>query len=170
MRVLEITTYDAILGYDWLKSHNPMVCHWELKTMQFQEAGKPVYLHGVPSEQLSVGTMSPEQFIKMQKGNDIWALAMVQYNNIPDTAATPPEISEVLEEFKDIFEEPSQLPPHIDYAHYIPLFPGSVPVNTRPYRYSPMHKDEIEKQVKTLLSSGLITPSTNSFASPILLV
>jgi hypothetical protein len=88
--------------------------------------------------------MPLEQFIKMHKGNDIWALAMVQYNNILDASITSPEISEVLEEFKDIFEEPSQLPPHRDYDHRIPLLLGSVPVNTRPYRYSPMHKDENE--------------------------
>jgi hypothetical protein len=30
---LDIAAYDAILGYDWLSSHNPMVCHWGLKTL-----------------------------------------------------------------------------------------------------------------------------------------
>jgi hypothetical protein len=35
MRVLDIGAYDAILGYDWLRSRSPMVCHWELKTMEF---------------------------------------------------------------------------------------------------------------------------------------
>jgi hypothetical protein len=33
-----------------------------------------------------------------------------------------------------------------------------------------LHKDEIEKQVKTLLQNGLIVPSSSPFASPILLV
>jgi hypothetical protein len=33
MRVLDIIAYDAILGHDWLRSHSPMVCHWELKTL-----------------------------------------------------------------------------------------------------------------------------------------
>ena len=43
-------------------------------------------------------------------------------------------------------------------------------MNTKPYRYSPLHKDEIERQVKELLSNGLITQSTSPFASPVLLV
>jgi hypothetical protein len=43
-------------------------------------------------------------------------------------------------------------------------------VNSRPYRYSPFHKNEIEKQVKALLESGLIVPSVSPFASPVLLV
>jgi hypothetical protein len=48
--------------------------------------------------------------------------------------------------------------------------PGVVPVNAKPYRYSPLHKDKIEKQVKTLLQNGLIVASTSPFASPVLLV
>jgi hypothetical protein len=43
-------------------------------------------------------------------------------------------------------------------------------VNARPYRYSPLHKDEIERQVAELLKAGLIVPSVSSFASPVLLV
>lgn len=33
-----------------------------------------------------------------------------------------------------------------------------------------MHKDEIERQVKSLLAAGLIAPSTSPYASPVLLV
>lgn len=62
------------------------------------------------------------------------------------------------------------LPPSRSYYHTIPLVPGDVPVNNRPYRYSPHHKDEIERQIKELLAAGHITPSTTPFASPVLLV
>jgi hypothetical protein len=44
-----------------------------------------------------------------------------------------------------VFEVPTQLPPARVYDHHIPLVPGAVPVNSRPYRYSHLHKDEIEK-------------------------
>jgi hypothetical protein len=43
-------------------------------------------------------------------------------------------------------------------------------VNSRPYRYSPHHKTEIEKQVSELLVAGSIVPSVSPFASPVLLV
>lgn len=43
-------------------------------------------------------------------------------------------------------------------------------MNSRPYQYSPLHKDEIKKQVKELLASGMIVPSNSPFASPVLLV
>jgi hypothetical protein len=76
----------------------------------------------------------------------------------------------VLEEFSDIFAAPSKLPPRREYDHAIPLLPDVVPVNARPYRYSPLHKDEIERQVREMLQLGLITTSTSPFASPVLLV
>jgi hypothetical protein len=43
-------------------------------------------------------------------------------------------------------------------------------VNACPYRYSPQHKDEIERQVTAMLQAGVIVPSMSPFASPILLV
>jgi hypothetical protein len=169
MRVLDIAAYDAILGYDWLSSHSPMVCHWGFKTLQFQEQGKQVHLQGIQAEQLSVGTLSPEQFIKLHKGNDIWALAIVQLCATEQQSVVSPSISAVLGELQDVFQDPSE-PPHREYDHSIPLLPGAMPVNSRPYKYSPLHKDEIERQVKSLLQSGLITPSSSPFASPVLLV
>jgi hypothetical protein len=76
----------------------------------------------------------------------------------------------LLVEFEDIFAVPTGLPPSRDYDHHISLVPGHIPVNSRPYRYSPLHKTEIEKQVSELLTSGLIVPSMSPFASPVLLV
>jgi hypothetical protein len=40
MRILDLDAYDAILGYDWLKPHSPMNCHWENRTIEFQDLGR----------------------------------------------------------------------------------------------------------------------------------
>lgn len=66
--------------------------------------------------------------------------------------------------------EPTHLPPTRAADHTIPLIPGAQPVKVRPYRYSPIQKTEIEKQLKQMLAQGVIRPSTSSSASPILLV
>lgn len=91
---------------------------------------------------------------------------------LPDThdPSIPAAVQQVLLEFQDVFEDPKVLPPSRIHDHHIPLLPNAAPVNSRPYRYSPLHKDEIEKQVKELLQAGLIVHSSSPFASPVLLV
>jgi hypothetical protein len=70
----------------------------------------------------------------------------------------------------DLFAVPDSLPPNRVCDHAIPLYPDAVPVNCRPYSYSPHHKDEIEKQVAAMLKAGTVVPSLSPFASPVLLV
>jgi hypothetical protein len=139
--------------------------------MEFMERGQQVHLQGIQSKKLAISEMSTEQYRKWEIGNNIWALAVRHPTELPSKESAPPMIIlQVLTEFEDVFADAFELPPHRQYEHTIPLLPGTHPVNTKPYRYSPLHKDEIEKQVKSLLQAGLISPSTSPFASPMLLV
>ncbi|GJV69598.1 hypothetical protein Tco_1485107 [Tanacetum coccineum] len=89
----------------------------------------------------------------------VWASKMI----IDDS------LEEVIESFKDVFEVPKQLPPARSHDHMIPLFPGTQPINIRPYRHPPIQKDAIELMVKELLESGVIKYSQSSFASPVVM-
>ena len=82
----------------------------------------------------------------------------------------PPAMQAVLDDFADVFGEPKKLPPHRQYDHAATLVDGAPPANGRPYRYSPLQKDEIERQVKEMLDAGLITHSVSPYAAPVLLV
>jgi hypothetical protein len=71
-RVLELATYDLILGMDWLEHHRPMTCDWLLKWIEFEHQGTMVRLQGIlPREDLTVSEISGEQLHKWAKGNDI---------------------------------------------------------------------------------------------------
>jgi hypothetical protein len=76
----------------------------------------------------------------------------------------------LIDEYSELFAEPSSLPLRRDADHQIPLLPGSHLVNVRPNRYSPAQKSEIEKQVKEMLQNGIIRTSSSPFASPVLLI
>lgn len=134
MKVLELGAYDATLGYDWLKSHNPMVCHWEYKTLEFREEGRDVHLRDIVNTELSISELPAEQFLKWYKENDICALVVVQCTSEHSDATVPAEVQQVIEEFSDVFESPQELPPHREYDYTVPLLPNSTPVNARPYK------------------------------------
>jgi len=169
MRVLDLSVYDAILGYDWLKTRSPMICQWDKKIIEFEENGHKVTLKGIQPVQHTISCISAASLIKSCKGNDIWAFAVLSAE--PSTPPElPSEIATLLQEYADVFAKPTTLPPSRVYDHTIPLLPNTTPVNSRPYRYSPLHKTEIERQVKDLLAAGLITQSTSPFAFPVLLV
>jgi hypothetical protein len=170
MKVLGLGAFDAILGFDWLKPHSPMSCHWDSRTLTFEDQGKEICLQGVLPPPLQLLELSADTLVKWCAGNDIGAFAIIEPVLDNEQQANCPEVQQLLLEFQDVFEDPKTLPPERPWDHSIPLLPNSVPVSARPYRYSPLHKDEIERQVKALLAAGLITPSTSPFASPVLLV
>lgn len=174
--VIDMDPYDAILGYDWLKHHSPMQCDWNNKTLQFKHKGKTIKLQGSRQSPLEATPISVPQLYHDTKGNNTWAFVIVEstaansYPTPQQDSPTPPEVQHILNQYTEVFQDPQTLPPTRSYDHSIPLIPGAVPVNARPYHYSPQHKTEIETQVKQLLQSGLITHSHSPFASPVLLV
>lgn len=169
MQVLDLSAYDAILGYDWLRENSPMTCHWGDHTVEFLHKGTNIKLQGVHTPPLELSTLSADSFLKWHQGNESWALAVVNF--VDSQPVVPlPEIEALLTEFEDVFAKPSQLPPPRVYVHTIPLLPNTIPVNSKPYTYSPMHKTEIERQVQELLAVVLITQITSPFASPVLLI
>jgi len=125
---------------------------------------------------LQAKPISATKLYKDTKGNKSWAFVIVKPThatlappNLPP-AEPPPAIQHILDQHSQVFHDPQTLPPSRSYDHSIPLIPRAIPVNARPYHYSPQHKTEIEEQVQKLLQAGLITHIHSPFASPILLV
>ncbi|XP_048527388.1 uncharacterized protein LOC125506673 [Triticum urartu] len=177
MRQLELGAYDGVLGMDWLEQFSPMSCHWLDKTLTFEYHGGTITLQGVRQKQLEqVEEIEPEQLCKWHAGNDIWYMAVLDLPRAPEPPATkiPPSVQSVLTDFADVFAdvfaEPKGLPPHRRYDHAITLVDDARPANSRPYRYSPLQKDEIERQVREMLELGVIEHSMSPFAAPVLLV
>ena len=46
MKVLALSTYDAILGMDWLEEHSPMRVDWRAKHLLITTPTRPAQLRG----------------------------------------------------------------------------------------------------------------------------
>lgn len=154
-RVLELQSYDGIVGLDWLAKHSPMVTHWAQGWIAFPIGNDWGVLHGKGHLGITHALVD---------------LHLIQNEGGKSTVEYSPEISALLAEFASVFAEPEGLPPTRQYDHHIPLIPGARPVSMRPYRVAPELKTEIERQVKELLRQGVITHSSSPFASHVLLV
>lgn len=82
----------------------------------------------------------------------------------------PQNIQNPLHNYRDIFAAPTQLPSNRIQDHHIPLKPNSNPVNAHPYRCLTAHKEEIEKIIREMLTTGVIRANMSPFASLVLLV
>lgn len=128
-----------------------MTCHWQDKFVLFLHDGEQVTLRDVkPKSTETLTPVEPAELRKMIAGNEVWAMAMV--DTCPPAQAkrkTPSQtpLADLLDEYADVFAAPHGLPPHRQYDHAVTLVEGAIPANTRPYRYSPLQKDEIEWQV-----------------------
>lgn len=66
------------------------------------------------------------------------------------------EVQVIIQEYKDIFEEPHSMPPSRFHDHRIPLKDGSEPVSCKPYRWPCVQKTEIENIVREMLTTRII--------------
>ena len=140
--------------------------------MKFQMGETPVTLQGNSSFFSSL--ISLKAMFKAIKGEGEAILLelcnMTSSDQQPQDLAIPKPITQLLQEYADVFAKPTTLPPVRARDHSIVLQPGSSPVNVRSYRYPYHHKSEIERLVRDMLSTGIIQPNVSPFSSPALIV
>jgi hypothetical protein len=108
---------------------------------------------------------------KLLRKGDVGVVLYVQARNMTEQDDhTLPNIEGALAQYKQVFEEPTQLPLERAVDHKIPLQPGAPIVNSRPYRLSHKQKDTMEELVHNLLKNHIIRPSVSPYSSPVILV
>lgn len=165
-----------VLGIQWLATLGPV--KWDVKNlcMDFTLNGRRHVLRGGKKEVLQV--VGPELqvvgpgkmqklFLKQPQGlvAQVFALQVEEQSE-----PTSLEVHQLLAKYDGVFQEPKELPPSRAHDHHIPLKLGVEPPNSRPYRYPYFQKTEIEKQVREMLTSGVIQASVSPYSSPVLLV
>jgi hypothetical protein len=142
LKVLNLGSYDIILGMDWLMAHSPMQVDWVNKLLTVSWRKESITLQGILSETEQCSQLSSQQFLELKDRQAISHLIQLcTLSESSNKEQIPVEIQQVLAEFGQVFEEPSGLPPSRVFDHTIPPMPGATPVNVRPYRYTPAQKD-----------------------------
>ncbi|MCH80537.1 Ty3/gypsy retrotransposon protein [Trifolium medium] len=173
MHLFELGGIDVVLGVEWLKTLGDTIINWKKQVMSFWSDKKWVTLHGLVRAN---GAMEALQSV-MSKPN-MWEDKLLWGVEKQGSEQLEPQLSveqkqdleQLLHCYASVFSEPKGLPPIRGKEHAITLVEGHGSVNVRPYRYPHHHKDEIEKQVKEMLATGIIQHSKSSFSSPVILV
>uniref|UniRef100_A0A0A9GGD1 Uncharacterized protein n=1 Tax=Arundo donax TaxID=35708 RepID=A0A0A9GGD1_ARUDO len=78
-KILNIGAYDLILVMDWLEKNRPMNCDWLLKWVEFEHKGALIRLQGVvPNSAIQLTEISGEHLLKLNKGNEIWVIVLLE--------------------------------------------------------------------------------------------
>ncbi|KAK6248100.1 hypothetical protein QUC31_019665 [Theobroma cacao] len=111
--VLTLSSFDVILGVNWLKTLGPILWDFTDMWMSFTKLGKQIELYGIK-------TSKPAQS------------AEIQVVTVEDYHA---DLQRLLAGFVSLFQEPTGHPPSHACDHRIILEPGTKPIVVRPYRY-----------------------------------
>lgn len=180
--VLPLVCCDLLLGIQWLKSLGPILWDFDKLQMDFTTNGRKFVLRGAKTPSFKI--INNKTFTQaFHKGAELCFLSTTTESyslDIPtcytlssnqQLHTVPASISLLIDEYADIFLEPTALPPiRPGFDHKIPFKEGFQPFNLRPYRFSVVQKDVIDKIVQDMLDQGIVQHSNSPFSSPTILV
>ena len=118
LKLLPLSSYDMILGLDWMSHFSPMQVDWSQQWICIPYQGQSVYLWG--------------NMAALPAGS-IVQLSIVLKTLQPKHSSVRPVVQPLLDEFAHLFTPPLGLPPSRNCDHTIPLIAGAQPVFVRPY-------------------------------------
>lgn len=77
---------------------------------------------------------------------------------------------EIISAYEDIFLLPEDALPPTKLTYHSINTSDETPIHVKQYRYPPIHKEEIEKQMRELLVKGIIQPSDSPYNFPLWVV
>ncbi|XP_043817377.1 uncharacterized protein LOC110625649 [Manihot esculenta] len=132
---LPIMGLDMVLGIQWLQQLGDVNCNWKNLTMKFHWNGHLQFLKGINSQ-----LIQPYSTKKMEKElrhrGSIFAICFqMQQEVLPNRIH--PDMQQLLHQYSDIYQHPTELPSDREINHRILLKEGTDPVNVRLYSTSP---------------------------------
>ncbi|GJQ92639.1 putative reverse transcriptase domain-containing protein [Tanacetum coccineum] len=148
---LELGSFDAIIGMDWLAKYQAVIVYAE-KIVRIPLGNETLIIHGDGSDRgnetlLNIISCTNTQKY-MLKGCHVF-LAHVTTKKTEDKS-----------EGSDLRR----------YRSFIDLIPGVAPITRAPYRLAPSEMKELLEQLQELSDKGFIRPSSSPWGAPVLFV
>ncbi|KAG0776882.1 hypothetical protein G6F62_013237 [Rhizopus arrhizus] len=180
------TKFDLILGRSWLTMIKPKP-DWSSDTWLIPDKNNSVKLSPCNISTVTKSTITRPQINylishkQVQRAIKQGAQSFLLHMKHPyiDNACLVDSVASLasgtywdnlVKEFTTVFcDDLPGLPPDRGVAHVINTGDAK-PVNRSPFKMSPAELDELQKQLKELLSLGLIRPSSSPWGAPVLFV
>ncbi|GJT11645.1 putative reverse transcriptase domain-containing protein [Tanacetum coccineum] len=164
--VIELGSFDIIIGMDWLSRHDAAILCGE-KKVRIPLEGKALVIESDRnnSRLKIVSCIKAQKYI--EKGYELFLAKVTEQESKEKRLEDVP----VIRDFPEVFpDELPGLPPPRQFEFRIDLIPGAAPVARAPYRLAPSEMKELSKQLQELLEKGFIRPSSSPWGAPVLFV
>nr|XP_027123207.1 uncharacterized protein LOC113739959 [Coffea arabica] len=153
LKVMELGGWDIILGVDWMTHFSPITFDFQQLRISLHHEGDEIHLHGQADncDMDLIRGKDLRTFIEYKKQMCMAMCGQQEKDRQGKSETTPQEVEALLQDYKDVFQTPSSLPPSRSVDHEIPLKQEAQPFKLKPYRYPHCHKEEIERQVTEML-------------------
>ncbi|GJU78932.1 putative reverse transcriptase domain-containing protein [Tanacetum coccineum] len=166
LMVIELGSFDIIIGMDWLSRYDAAILCGE-KKVRIPLEGKTLVIEGDRnnSRLKIVSCIKARKYI--EKGCELFLAQVTGQESKEKRLEDVP----VIRDFPEVFpEELPGLPPPRQVEFRIDLIPGAAPVARAPYRLAPSEMKELSKQLQELSEKGFIRPSSSPWGAPVLFV
>ncbi|GKF31082.1 putative reverse transcriptase domain-containing protein [Tanacetum coccineum] len=164
--VIEVGSFDVIIGMDWLSRYDAAIL-CEEKKVRIPMEGKTLVIEvdRNNSRLKIVSCIKDRRYI--EKSCELFLAQVTEQESKEKRLEDVP----IIRDFPEVFpDELPGLPPPRQVEFRIDRIPGVAPVARAPYRLAPSEMKELSKQLQELSEKGFIRPSSSPWGAPVLFV
>ncbi|GJU42720.1 reverse transcriptase domain-containing protein [Tanacetum coccineum] len=171
---VELGSFDAIIGMDWLANHHAVIVCDE-KVVRIPYGDEVLIVQGDGGSRREKSKLSIISCTKthkyVEKGCLIFLAQVTKKETGDKSEEKRLEDVPTVRDFPEVFpEDLPGLPPTRQVEFQIDLVPGAAPVARAPYRLAPSELQELSTQLQELSDKGFIRPSSSPWGAPVLFV
>nr|GEV79325.1 putative reverse transcriptase domain-containing protein [Tanacetum cinerariifolium] len=169
---IELGSFDAIIGMDWLAKYRAVIVCAE-KIVRIFWGNEILIVHNDGSDRGNETRLNIISCTKTQKymlkGCHFFLAHIITKETEDKSEKKRLKNVPIVRNFLEVFPEDFPgLPPTRQVEFQIDLIPGAVPVARVPYRLAPFEMKELSDQLKELSEKGFVRPSSSPWGAPIL--